>query len=90
MLPAAGDLTAQFAQRVGESGLVILSDINNAMLMNGRDRLINRGLLGNIAYLQANAEMLPFPDDSFDRVSIAFGLRNVTRKESRCKISSGY
>jgi len=77
-----GDLAAGMAQQVGEGGLVILSDINRAMLERGRDRLIDRGLLGNVHYLLANAERLPFPDASFDCVTIGFGLRNVTDKQA--------
>ena len=77
-----GDLAARLADRVGPSGKVILSDINAAMLNEGRQRLIDHGLVSNLAYVQANAETLPFPDNSFDCVTIAFGLRNVTVKEN--------
>ncbi len=77
-----GDLTRQFAKRVGPSGSVVLADINAAMLQVGRDRLIDGGVVGNVTYLQANAECLPFPDNQFDCISIAFGLRNVTDKEA--------
>lgn len=73
-----GDLAAAFAKRVGEQGLVVATDINNAMLARGRDALLDRGITGNVAYALANAERLPFADHSFDCVSIAFGLRNVT------------
>ena len=73
-----GDLAAAFAQRVGADGWVVSTDINNAMLARGRDALLNRGISGNITYSLANAERLPFPDNTFDCVSIAFGLRNVT------------
>ena len=76
-----GDLAAQFSRRVGSNGRVLLSDINNAMLTTGRERLINEGLIGNIEYVQANAENLPFEEDSFDCITIAFGLRNVTDKQ---------
>jgi len=76
-----GDLSAQFARRVGHQGLVVLADINASMLQVGRSRLSDRGVVGNIVYAQANAEALPFPDNSFDCISIAFGLRNVTDKE---------
>lgn len=76
-----GDLTAKFSRMVGESGQVVLADINSSMLKTGRDKLRNRGVTGNISYVQANAESLPFPDDHFDCVTIAFGLRNVTEKE---------
>ncbi len=77
-----GDLTIQFEKRVGKTGEVVLADINSEMLRTGRDRLINKGLVGNIRYAQVNAECLPFEDNTFDCVSIAFGLRNVTDKES--------
>lgn len=73
-----GDLAAAFAERVGESGWVVSTDINNAMLARGRDALLERGIVGNVSYSLANAERLPFADDSFDCVTIAFGLRNVT------------
>jgi demethylmenaquinone methyltransferase/2-methoxy-6-polyprenyl-1,4-benzoquinol methylase len=75
-----GDLTAGLATQVGPRGLVVLTDINAAMLSRGRDRLIDRGHAGNIAYALANAESLPFADGSFDCVTIGFGLRNVTDK----------
>jgi demethylmenaquinone methyltransferase/2-methoxy-6-polyprenyl-1,4-benzoquinol methylase len=76
-----GDLSAKLAKRVGPQGRVVVSDINEAMLNRGRDRLINDGLVGNIEFLLANAEHLPLPDNSFDRVTIGFGLRNVTDKD---------
>ncbi|WP_218814062.1 bifunctional demethylmenaquinone methyltransferase/2-methoxy-6-polyprenyl-1,4-benzoquinol methylase UbiE [Rickettsiella endosymbiont of Dermanyssus gallinae] len=75
-----GDLSKAFAKRVGEKGKVTLLDINAAMLAVGRERLIDAGLIENITVLQANAEMLPFAEDYFDCLSIAFGLRNVTDK----------
>jgi len=75
-----GDLAAGLARQVGDRGLVVLSDINAAMLRQGRDRLTDRGLVGNVHYVLADAERLPFPDDSFDCVTIGFGLRNVTDK----------
>jgi demethylmenaquinone methyltransferase/2-methoxy-6-polyprenyl-1,4-benzoquinol methylase len=75
-----GDLTAGMARQVGPDGLVLLTDINAAMLSQGRDRLIDEGLVGNVRCLQANAEKLPFADDSFHCVTIGFGLRNVTDK----------
>lgn len=75
-----GDLAAGMAQQVGEKGLVVLSDINAAMLEVGRDRLLDRGLMRNVRFSLANAECLPFADDSFDCVTIGFGLRNVTDK----------
>jgi len=75
-----GDLAAKFSKRVGSQGRVVLSDINNAMLTTGRNRLADDGLIGNLDYAQANAEALPFADDSFDCITMAFGLRNVTDK----------
>jgi demethylmenaquinone methyltransferase/2-methoxy-6-polyprenyl-1,4-benzoquinol methylase len=75
-----GDLSAGMARQVGSEGLVILTDINAGMLARGRDRLIDAGLVGNVRCLQANAEKLPFADDSFHCVTIGFGLRNVTDK----------
>jgi demethylmenaquinone methyltransferase/2-methoxy-6-polyprenyl-1,4-benzoquinol methylase len=75
-----GDLAAGMAGQVGERGLVVLSDINAAMLQVGRDRLLDRGLMRNVRFSLANAECLPFADGSFDCVTIAFGLRNVTDK----------
>lgn len=76
-----GDLAAKFADIVGPSGRVVLADINESMLQVGRDKLIDHGYQGNLEYVQADAQYLPFPDDSFDCVSIAFGLRNVTDKD---------
>ncbi len=76
-----GDLTAKLSQKVGESGQIILADINDAMIKVGRDRLINRGLCKNIKYVQANAQCLPFADNSLDCIIIGFGLRNVTDKD---------
>src|SRR5690554_337002 len=76
-----GDLTMQFSRLVGETGTVVLADINESMLKVGRDRLIDRGFGSNIDYVQANAECLPFPDNYFDCITIAFGLRNVTDKD---------
>jgi demethylmenaquinone methyltransferase/2-methoxy-6-polyprenyl-1,4-benzoquinol methylase len=75
-----GDLSAGMARQVGAEGLVVLTDINAAMLARGRDRLIDEGLVGNVRCLQANAERLPFADESFHCVTIGFGLRNVTDK----------
>lgn len=76
-----GDLTAKFSQLVGKDGKVILADINSSMLNVGRDKLRDKGLVQNIEYVQANAESLPFEENSFDIVTIAFGLRNVTDKD---------
>ena len=75
-----GDLTTGLAKQVGNSGLVILSDINAAMLGEGRDRMLDAGIVGNVACVLANAEKLPFADAQFDCVTIGFGLRNVTDK----------
>lgn len=77
-----GDLASKFARIVGQTGKVVLSDINASMLENGRKRLTDLGIAGNIEYVQANAECLPFADNSFDIVTMAFGLRNVTDKDS--------
>ena len=74
-----GDLAKLFAARVGPTGTVVHTDINGAMLVAGRDKLLNAGLA--LPTIQCNAEALPFAARSFDVVSIAFGLRNVTRKE---------
>ncbi|MBK4727852.1 bifunctional demethylmenaquinone methyltransferase/2-methoxy-6-polyprenyl-1,4-benzoquinol methylase UbiE [Erwinia sp. MYb375] len=76
-----GDLTAKFSRLVGETGEVVLADINSSMLKVGREKLRNKGIIGNVNYVQANAEALPFPDNYFDCITIAFGLRNVTEKE---------
>jgi demethylmenaquinone methyltransferase/2-methoxy-6-polyprenyl-1,4-benzoquinol methylase len=77
-----GDLTRAFAKNTGKDGLVVLADINEKMLAQGRSRLLDEGIVGNVRYVQADAEKLPFPDDYFDCVSIAFGLRNVTDKQA--------
>ena len=73
-----GDIAALMSKRVGAHGSVVLSDINEAMLTVGRQRMEDRGIAGNIEYSLANAEQLPFADGEFDAVTIAFGLRNVT------------
>ena len=75
-----GDLAAKFSKLVGADGKVILADINAAMLSVGRDRLIDKGALSNIDVVQADAQFLPFEDNSIDCITIAFGLRNVTNK----------
>ena len=75
----SADLSQLFLKKVGASGQVILTDINNAMLRTGRDRLLDAGITTPVA--QCNAEHLPFPDNYFDCVSIAFGLRNATHKD---------
>ena len=76
-----GDLAGQFSKRVGQNGFVVLADINASMLFTGRDKLLDKGLIENLDYTQANAEELPFADESFDCITIAFGLRNVTDKD---------
>ena len=76
-----GDLAREFARIVGERGHVVLADINAAMLEQGRRRLVDAGVAGNVTLAQVNAEKLPFAENSFDRITIAFGLRNVTEKE---------
>ncbi len=76
-----GDIAALLRERVGDQGQVTLADINGAMLRVGRDRLLDRGLLKGIDWVQADAQCLPFPDASFDLVTIGFGLRNVTDKD---------
>ena len=76
-----GDLAARLAGLVGPRGLVVMTDINAAMLARGRDRMLDEGRVGNVRYAQLDAEALPFPDGCFDCVTIGFGLRNVTHKE---------
>ena len=76
-----GDLTNRLLPRVGPKGLVVLSDINASMLNEGRRRLVDEGVIGNVVYTQVDAEQLPFPDNTFDCITMAFGLRNVTYKE---------
>jgi len=77
-----GDLSLQFSTIVGNNGQVVLADINDAMLKIGRDRIIDSGKSSNISIAQVNAEDLPFANNTFDCVCIAYGLRNVTNKES--------
>uniref|UniRef100_UPI00333E8541 class I SAM-dependent methyltransferase n=1 Tax=Diaphorobacter ruginosibacter TaxID=1715720 RepID=UPI00333E8541 len=78
-----GDLGLAFSKKVGASGTVVHTDINEAMLRVGRDRLINKGVV--LPTLVCDAEKLPFPDNHFDLVSVAFGLRNMTHKEQALK-----
>jgi len=78
----SGDLSIKFANRVGAAGKVIVTDINPAMLEQGRRRLADAGVAGNVEFCLVNAEQLPFADNSFDCISISFGLRNVTHKET--------
>jgi demethylmenaquinone methyltransferase/2-methoxy-6-polyprenyl-1,4-benzoquinol methylase len=77
----SGDLAVGMARKVGRTGRVVVTDINAAMLDEGRTRLLNAGLAGNVDYVLADAENLPFPPQSFHCVTIGFGLRNVTDKE---------
>ncbi len=76
-----GDLAAKFSRIVGPEGTVVLADINDSMLKVGRDRLVDRGIVDNVQFSQADAQHLPFPDNTFDVITIAFGLRNVTDKD---------
>lgn len=80
-----GDLAAKFSKIVGSDGCVVLADINASMLGVGRDKLIDKGVFGNIQFAQADAQYLPFPDNTFDCITIAFGLRNVTDKDLALK-----
>lgn len=75
-----GDLTKRFAKIVGKEGHVILADINESMLRVGRDKLIDNAIAENVTYTIADAQHLPYPDNTFDCITIAFGLRNVTDK----------
>lgn len=75
-----GDLARKISPIVGKKGQVILSDINQKMLDKARERLVDSGIVGNVEYVQANAEDLPFADNTFDCITMAFGLRNVTDK----------
>jgi demethylmenaquinone methyltransferase / 2-methoxy-6-polyprenyl-1,4-benzoquinol methylase len=74
----SGDMAAKLARRVGATGVVVLSDINDSMLEVGRTHMADHGIAGNVEFVQADAECLPFPENYFDCVCIAFGLRNVT------------
>ena len=76
-----GDLSMEMSKQVGPTGEVVMSDINAAMLEQGRRRLLDKGIAGNVQFVEANAEELPFEDNSFDCVTIAFGLRNVTHQD---------
>ena len=80
-----GDLALAFSRRLGRQGRVVLADINSSMLAVGRDKLLDRGVSSAIDFVQADAECLPFADASFDLVTIAFGLRNVTDKDAALK-----
>lgn len=76
-----GDLAAKLSERVGSGGNVVLADINQSMVTVGRDKLIDSGVVGNVHYSLADAEQLPFAENSFHCVTMAFGLRNVTDKQ---------
>ena len=76
-----GDFTKLFSKIVGDSGKAYLTDINDAMLRVGRDRLIDAGIVGNVEYIQANGEQLPYPDNFFNCITIGYGIRNFTNKE---------
>jgi demethylmenaquinone methyltransferase/2-methoxy-6-polyprenyl-1,4-benzoquinol methylase len=75
-----GDLAREFSKKVGKDGHVVLADINAAMLRQGRRRLIDAGVAGNVAIVQVDAQALPFDSATFDCIAMAFGLRNVTDK----------
>ncbi len=77
----SGDLTRLLSQKVGKDGLVVLADINAAMIQVGRDRLLDEGLHKNLSFVQGNAQYLPFANNSFHCITMGFGLRNVTDKE---------
>jgi len=77
----SGDLSLKFAKKVGEEGKVVVTDINQAMLDQGRKRLTDSGIASNVEYCLVNAESLPFDDNTFNCISISFGLRNVTHKD---------
>ncbi len=82
MAGGSGDLTIKLAERVGPTGSITLTDLNLAMINTGRNRLINHGSLNHVHYVQSNAEELPFCDNAFDCITMAFGLRNVSQKEN--------
>ena len=89
-----GDLARAFCGKVGKEGQVVLADINAAMLRQGRRRLVDAGVAGNLSIAQVDAQQLPFADSTFDCISMAFGLRNVTDKEAAlssmlCKLKPG-
>ena len=76
-----GDLSAKMLPLVGRDGLVVLSDINASMLNQGRDRMLNQGVTSNLVYAQVNGENLSFANNTFDRIVVGFGLRNMTHKD---------
>lgn len=77
-----GDLTALLARRAGPEGFVTLADVNESMLARGRERLADEGIVGNVGFVRADAERLPFPSGAFDCVTIGFGLRNLTDRQA--------
>lgn len=77
----SGDFTEKFSPLVGNQGHVVLSDINESMLDVARERLLTKGIFKNVSFVQANAEALPFAENSFDVIVISFGLRNITNKD---------
>lgn len=77
----SGDLALKFAQRLGDTGHLVVTDINADMLNRGCARLVDAGFAGNVSYVRADAEQLPFRENYFDCISIGFGLRNVTRQQ---------
>lgn len=80
-----GDLSVKFSKLVGHTGIVVLLDVNDIMLKKGRERLRNLGILENVVYIQANAESLPFSNNTFHCVAVSFGLRNFTNKKRALK-----
>ena len=84
-----GDLARAFAKKVGPEGHVVLADINAAMLEQGRRRLVDAGVAGNVSITQVDAQDLPFADGTFDCITMAFGLRNVTDKEAALRSMYG-
>ena len=84
-----GDLAREFSKKVGPEGHVILADINAAMLKQGRSRLVDAGVAGNLSITQVDAQELPFADSTFDCITMAFGLRNVTDKDAALRSMFG-
>lgn len=80
-----GDLSLKMAPLLGQKGHLYVTDINESMLQIARKRMVEEGLVNNVHYLQVNAQSIPFPDNTFDCVTIGFGLRNVTHKEIALK-----
>lgn len=84
-----GDLARKFSKKVGPEGHVVLADINAAMLKQGRTRLVDAGIAGNLSITQVDAQNLPFADGTFDCITMAFGLRNVTDKDAALRSMFG-